>query len=676
MPDRPQFERNIGLFMAVMIGIGAMMGPGIFALPGEVARLVGPLGLLVYLAMGAVTMFTALNYAELGAALPIAGGGYSMTQRTLPRPVSFLTGWFFFVGNVAACALYAVVFALTLREWLWPALPVLLVVVAVTLIFSLINLRGLSEALRVVTVMNLVELGVLLGVAILGLSHVEAPNLTPLAPMGWGGFLPGMSLIYVSYVGYELITVAAEEIIEPAKTIPRAIVITMVVAVAMYAFVVFVMMGTVHHTELSQTDVPFIFVADRLFGPWGRWAAVIATVMASLSAFAVTLGASARVLFALGRDGHFPRVVAKLDPVRRTPSVALGICAVGAMLLAATGVVKFVASMAGFGFLLGLGFVNLSVIALARTKPNLRRPYRVRGYPWVPIVGVVTSWGFVAFLEPRTIALGGVLTAAGLSVYCLSPANRADLVRAAPVARRFVKRLLRKRRPRMRVLIIGGGTVGQNIAQRLLARDEVRMVFRSHQHQITFVERDEDRCKELERRFGVPIFHGDGTKRQVLEQVGADEIDVAIAASDDDGHNVIAALQARQLGMPRVMAIVRDSDYLGLLEAEGVVAIGAPWATAAMVENYLDRPGVAELFEIGTGVASLIGVIIPERARVASKAIRDLEIPGECVVAAVIRGKEFVVPRGSTLIEVGDEVVFVGPPKAVQKARELFLISV
>lgn len=675
MAERVQFERNIGLFMAVMIGIGAMMGPGIFALPGELAALVGPLGILVYLLMGVVTMFTALNYAELGAAIPVAGGGYSMTQRTLPRPVAFLTGWFFWIGNVAACALYAVVFALTLKEWFWASVPVLPVVLLVTLVFSLLNIRGLSEALRAVTVMNLVELAVLVAVAVFGLAHVERQHLEPVAPMGWGGMLPGMSLIYVSYVGYELITVAAEEIKDPTRTIPKAIVITMGVAVALYVFVVSVMYATVPWSELAETDVPFIYVADQLFGPLGRWAAILATVMASLSAFAVTLGASARVLFALGRDGHFPRAVAKLDPVRRTPSVALGICAVVVVVLAATGAVKFVASMAGFGFLLGLGFVNASLIALTRSKPNLLRPFRVRGYPWVPIIGIVTSWVFVLFLDPGTIALGVALTGVGFGVYCLRPANRADLVHIVPVLRRFAQRLLEKRRARMRVLIIGGGSFGQNIANRLLARDEVRMVFRSHEHQITFVEQDETLCKELQSRFGVPIFHGDGTKRQILEQVGADEVDVAIAASDDDGRNVIAALQARQLGMPRVMAIVRDSDYLPLLQAEGVVPIGAPWATAVMVENYLDRPGVAELFEIGTGVASLIGVIIPEGAKVAGRAIKDLEIPDECVVAAVIRGKSFVVPRGSTTIEIGDEVVFVGPARAVQSARERFLLT-
>jgi len=90
--------------MAVMIGIGAMMGPGIFALPAEVAEMVGPLGILSYLAMGLLTVFTALNYSELGAAIPLAGGGYSFTSRTLPRPVAFFTGWFFWIGNTLACS--------------------------------------------------------------------------------------------------------------------------------------------------------------------------------------------------------------------------------------------------------------------------------------------------------------------------------------------------------------------------------------------------------------------------------------------------------------------------------------------------------------------------------------------------------------------------------------------
>ena len=112
MAERVEFKRNIGLFMAVMIGIGAMMGPGIFALPGELAKMVGPLGIFVYLLMGLITIFTAINYSELGAAIPLAGGGYSFVSRTLPKPVAFLTGWFFWIGNSSILKKSIIIFSI------------------------------------------------------------------------------------------------------------------------------------------------------------------------------------------------------------------------------------------------------------------------------------------------------------------------------------------------------------------------------------------------------------------------------------------------------------------------------------------------------------------------------------------------------------------------------------
>jgi len=134
-------------------------------------------------------------------------------------------------------------------------------------------------------------------------------------------------------------------------------------------------------------------------------------------------------------------------------------------------------------------------------------------------------------------------------------------------------------------------------------------------------------------------------------------------------------MQAQKLGMRQVIAIVSEHDYSELLEDTGIVAISAPWATAAIVENYLDRPGVAELFEIGQGIANLIGVHAPDDSAVPGKAIKNLHVPKECVVAAVIRGKTFVVPRGDTIIEVGDHVIFVGPTSAIKQAQDLFLTT-
>jgi Trk K+ transport system NAD-binding subunit len=224
----------------------------------------------------------------------------------------------------------------------------------------------------------------------------------------------------------------------------------------------------------------------------------------------------------------------------------------------------------------------------------------------------------------------------------------------------------------MRVLIIGGGSQGSNIADRLLKQDEFRMVFRSSEYQITFVEIDEERSEELGRRFNVPVFHGDGTKPDVLSQAEPHNQDVAIAATHNDDRNTLIALQAKRLGVPRVIAIARDPDQVSLLEESGIVCISAPFATAAMVENYLDRPGVAELIQIEGGVANLIDVHVPAGGDVVGRPIRDIEIPDECVVAAIIRDGKFVVPRGHTEIREADHVVFVGPPTAVQAAHAVF----
>jgi amino acid transporter len=672
MAEQSGFKRDVGLFMAVMIGIGAMMGPGVFALPSEVAGSAGPLGILAYLFMGGLTLFTAFSYSELGAAIPIAGGGYSFTSRTLPRPVAFLTGWFFWIGNTLACSLYAVIFALTIKVYFFPEVSVIAVVVATTIVFTASNFVGQAEALKFITVMNIVELVILIGVGVLGAFQVEPANLEPFTPMGLGPLIPTMGLIYISYVGFDLITVAAEEIIEPAKNIPRAIFITLITGVAIYVLLLWVMMGVVNYTELAETSTPFIFISDHLFGVWGRWAGILATIMASLSAFSVTLGASSRVLFALGRDGHFPSVFAKLHSKYKTPHVSLFVCAALVAILGASGIVRLLASASSFGYLIAIGIVNYTVIALHQKMPNLRKPFKVLLYPVVPVIGIVACWFFVPTLEYQSLVLGTGLTAVGGMLYLLQPQNRAEFAKFPSFIEHLKFELKAYWRPKMNILIIGGGNLGTNIADRLLKKDEFRMVFRSAEYQITFIEKDDDRCEKLEKRYNVPIFQGDGTNLEILKQVEPKKMDVAIAATNSDNRNSIIALQANRLGVKKVIAIARDPDYVPLLEESGIVCISAPFATSAMVENYLDRPIMADLFQIEGGAASLIDVEVPENGDVVDLKIQEINIPDQCVVAAIIRDDKFVVPRGKTEIQKGDHVVVVGPADDIQKAHKVF----
>ena len=672
MAEQSGFKRDVGLFMAVMIGIGAMMGPGIFALPSEVAGSAGPLGILAYLLMGGLTLFTAFSYSELGAAIPIAGGGYSFTSRTLPRPVAFLTGWFFWIGNTLACSLYAVIFALTIKVYFFPEISVIAVVVATTLVFTASNFVGQASALKFITVMNIIELIILIGVGILGAFKVEPANLEPFAPMGLGPLLPTMALIYISYVGFDLITVAAEEIKDPSKNIPRAIFITLGSGIAIYVLLLWVMMGVVNYTDLAETSTPFIFISDYLFGAWGRWAGILATIMASLSAFSVTLGASSRVLFALGRDGHFPSFFAKLHKKYKTPHISLFVCAGLVAILGASGVVRLLASASSFGYLIAIGIVNYSVIALHQKMPNLRKPFKVILYPLVPIVGIIACWFFVPMLELQSILLGTGLTAVGAVLYLLQPQNRAEFSKLPSFIQHLKIKFQAYWRPYMNILIIGGGNLGMNIADRLLKKDEFRMVFRSAEYQITFIEKDDKHCEKLEKRYNVPIYQGDGTKLDVLKQVEPQKMDVAIAATNSDERNSIVALQAKRLGVKKVISIARDPDYVPLLEENGIVCISAPFATSAMVENYLDRPVMADLFQIEGGAANLIDVEVPENGLVVDKEIQEIDIPDQCVIAAIIRDEKFVVPRGKTKIQKNDHMVVVVLGDSTQDAYKLF----
>ena len=285
---------------------------------------------------------------------------------------------------------------------------------------------------------------------------------------------------------------------------------------------------------------------------------------------------------------------------------------------------------------------------------------------------MIACWFFVPTLETNSLLLGSGLTAVGGVLYLIQPSNRPDLSVLPAAVHRLTLRIQAYWRTHMNVLIIGGGSQGRNIADRLLTQDDFRMVFRSSEYQIPFIEQDEATCESLGRRYNVPIFQGDGTRQEVLEQTEPGKMDVAITATDSDERNAIIALQAKRMGIDRVITIARDPDYVSLMEDSGIVCISAPYATAGTVENCLDRPEVADLFEIESGVAGLIDMEVPNDGEVIGQKIQDVDIPEQCVVAAIIREDEFVVPRGNTEVCGRDHVVFVGPSEAVQTAHDVF----
>ncbi|MEM3824244.1 MAG: amino acid permease [Candidatus Bathyarchaeia archaeon] len=368
-------------------------------------------------------MFTILSYAELGAAIPSAGGEYTFAKAAFGGFLSFATGWFEWVSNIFFSSLCAVGFAYLVSYTIQAAnlsIPVNVPAIAVitVAVFTIINIKGVKETGRTETALVIVLLA-LLGIFVFwGLFSSQGTGSLELsAPGGFLGILKATAFIFVVYLGGEAIAVAQAEIKDPGKTIPRAILLSCIALIVIYTAVAFVVFKIVPPENLAGKDSPLAYVAEQFMGPVGVGIITVAGSIAALSSVNTSIMAQSRVAYALARDGYFPKSFFKIHKRFSTPHIAIFAGSLFAAAVAATGVVNFVAYATDFGFIIGFVFVNLSLIKLRREKVNLYRPFKVPFYPLTPILGVITSLLLIAFLEPSTLFIGAQLFIFGLLAY-------------------------------------------------------------------------------------------------------------------------------------------------------------------------------------------------------------------------------------------------------------------
>ena len=404
-----------------MIGVGAMIGAGIFVLTGIAAGESGPASILAFALNGAVTLLTAFAYAELAAAIPEAGGGYAFVRRAFPGAVGFTAGWMLWFAYTVACSLYALGFAGYFWEFFLkytPGVPEvvfslvgehgarLIVTLVIGTAFVRLNARGAEVtgmAENVLTVAKLIILGVFIayGLKALGVapSGQAAEAFNPFFPRGMSGVIVAMGLTFIAFEGYDLIATVAEEIKEPEKTIPRATFISLAITVVMYLLILFVSLAAVRSPGgepswqfLGQYGETAIVRAAEGFMPaFGVAIIVFGGLLSTMSALNATIMASSRVAFSMARDRWLPLEMAKIHPEQRTPHVAIAVTGVILLAMALTLPIEAVGSAASLIFLLTFAMVNLSVIVLRRKAPELPRLYRVPFYPFVPILGIVLN---------------------------------------------------------------------------------------------------------------------------------------------------------------------------------------------------------------------------------------------------------------------------------------------
>jgi amino acid transporter/nucleotide-binding universal stress UspA family protein len=417
----PTFARDLGLFDASMIGIGAMIGAGIFVLTGIAAGESGPASILAFGLNGAVTLLTAFAYAELAAAIPEAGGGYAFVRKAFPGVVGFTAGWMLWFAYTVACSLYALGFAGYFWEFFLkyvPGLPdavfgmfgehtaSLLVTFVIAATFVRLNANGTAVtglAENVLTVAKLIILAVFIGYGLRALgmapSGQVAAAFNPFFPKGVGGVFVAMGLTFIAFEGYDLIATVAEEIKEPEKTIPRATFISLGVTVVMYLLILFVSLAAVPEVDGQASwqflgeygETAIVRAAEGFMPAFGVAVIVFGGLLSTMSALNATIMASSRVAFSMGRDRWLPTPMATIDPIRRTPRVAIFVTGAILIAMALTLPIAAVGSAASLIFLLTFALVNLSVIVLRRKAPDIPRRYRVPLYPALPVLGIVLN---------------------------------------------------------------------------------------------------------------------------------------------------------------------------------------------------------------------------------------------------------------------------------------------
>lgn len=425
MPSEPRTElsRDLGLFTITMVGVGAMIGAGIFVLTGIAAGTAGPALILAFAANGLVTFLTALAYAELGSAIPEAGGGYLWVKQGLPGPNAFLAGWMSWFAHAVAGSLYALGFGsylgLVLEELGW--LPGSLsadhlekpLAVGVALLFVAINFKGVSEtglAGNIVTVAKVAIIGVFIVTGLWAMFRRPGPggweHFTPFAPEGLTGVLTAMGLTYIAFEGYEIIVQAGEEVKDPKRNIPRAVFWSLAIVIPIYILVAVAAVGAVDtgdgtptwqwlgdHQELGLAE------AARQFMPLGTTLLLVGGLLSTMSALNATTFSSTRVSFAMGRDRNLPDLFAKVHDKTHTPYLALAASGALIILMAVTLPIEDVAAAADVMFLLLFLQVNLAILTIRRKYGDkLDYGFLIPFFPVLPVVAIVLMLGIAAFM--------------------------------------------------------------------------------------------------------------------------------------------------------------------------------------------------------------------------------------------------------------------------------------
>ncbi|MFC7202352.1 amino acid permease [Haloferax namakaokahaiae] len=420
-----ELAKDLGPLAALTIGIGTMIGAGIFVLPGAAVAQAGPLAAVAFILGGVIALLTAASASELGTAMPKSGGAYYYINHALGPLFGSVAGWGNWMGLAFASAFYMTGFGQYVVTFLdVPSLSlgvvtisgVKLVALAGGLLFVFINYVGAKETGTLQNVIVIILLGILAVFTVFGLLNADISKLRPIVPpdKGVSPLLPVTGLIFVSYLGFVQITSVAEEIKDPGRNLPRAVLGSVIIVTAVYALVLVTVLAAVDNSLVANNDTAVVDVARLLIGPVGAIAMLIGGLLATASSANASILASSRINFAMGRDRLVSTELNEIHPRFGTPYRSIAITGGFILLFILLADVNTLASAGSVLHLIIYGLLNVALIVMRVADPEDYQPdYTVPFYPITPIVGAITSFALIAFFADTIVllALGFVVFA-------------------------------------------------------------------------------------------------------------------------------------------------------------------------------------------------------------------------------------------------------------------------
>lgn len=434
--QRAGLKKALGAVDLTFLGIGAIIGTGIFVLTGTGAVQAGPALMVSFIVAAIACGLSALAYAEFASTIPVAGSIYTYSYATLGELVAWIIGWDLMLEYSLAASAVSVGwsgyaqsllkgFGVVLPTVLTAApnsvpsvttyfdLPAFVVMMAITTLLSV----GIRESTRVNNLMVFIKVAVVLLVIAVGVFHVTPANWTPFMPHGWSGVFGAAAVMFFAFIGFDAVSSAAEEVKNPKRDLPIGIIASLGVCAVLYVTVAAVATGIVPSSQYAGITHPISYALQVAGQNWVAGFIDLGAVLGMLTVILVMTYGQTRITYAMSRDGLLPAVLSRVHPRFQTPFLATWIIGLLCALIAALIPLNVLAELINIGTLAAFSMVSIAVIVLRRTRPDLPRAFRCPGVPVVPVLAVAACVFLMLNLSAVTWKAFGVWLVIGLVIY-------------------------------------------------------------------------------------------------------------------------------------------------------------------------------------------------------------------------------------------------------------------